>query len=161
MCTKENEQFKHSSRSNTVKTLHKYIPWYLHQIQTYFVSRPQGLHSARARPKVWLINGRYFSLFVCLFIYFFQISDNDANQRRNLWLAWFPFSRDRIERWNTAKQKHRFHLDNLPIHSATCCCYEYDGVLLLMLIITVLVIINNYLMMWCSFTWWDLSVYCF
>lgn len=45
------------------------------------------------------------------------------------------------------KQKHRFHLDNLPIHSAKCSCYEYDGVLLLIIIITVMVIINNYLMM--------------
>lgn len=73
----------------------------------------------------------------------------------------FVQSYEKIQRWNADKQKHRFHSDNLPIHSAKCSCYEYDGVLLLIIIITVMVIINNYLMMWCSFTWWDLSVYCF
>ena len=58
---KKQEQFKHSSKRNTeTKNFAQiYPPWYLHQIQTYFVSRPQGLHSVRARLKVWLINGRY------------------------------------------------------------------------------------------------------
>lgn len=58
----------------------------------------------------------------------------------------FVQSCDRIQRRN-ADKKHRFYLDNLPIHSAKCSCYEYDGVLLLIIIITVMVIINNYLMM--------------
>lgn len=93
--------------------------------------------------------------------YFYQheIRDNYADQKRNLFV--FVQSCERIQRWNTDKQKHRIHLNNLPIHSAKCSCSEYDGVLLLIIIITVMVIINNYLMMWCSFTWWNLSVYCF
>lgn len=56
------------------------------------------------------------------------------------------FLDERMQRRNPAKQTHRFHWDNLPIHSDTCSCFEYDGVLLLIIIITVLVIINNYLM---------------
>lgn len=56
----------------------------------------------------------------------------------------------------------RLHLDNLPIHSARCSCYKFDGVLLLIIIITVMVIINNYLII-CDVLLLGgiLSVYCF
>lgn len=67
------------------------------------------------------------------------------SQRGTRYSAWLLFSHVKGNRDEILINKHSFHLDNLPIHSATCYCYEYDGVLLLMIITTVMVIINNYL----------------
>lgn len=145
MCTKKTEQFKHSSRRN---------------IKVCTNTSPN-------------ICTRYkLTLYRVLEVYHLYASSWEDARRRDFFKIWslhvgdssekvFVRSRERMQRRNPAKQTHRFHWDNLPIHSATCSCFEYDGVLLLIIIITVLVIINNYLMAWRSFAWWDLSVYCF
>lgn len=147
MCTK-NEQFKHSSQRNTKVCTNtspnictRYKPTLYHVLEVY------NLHMRSWEGARW----RGF--------FKFKVCRSETIRRR--FSTVFVWSRERIQRRNPAKQRHRFHLDNLPIHSATCSCFEYDGVLLLIIIITVLVIINNYLMAWCSFAWWDLSVYCF
>lgn len=128
MCTK-NEQFKHSSQRNTkvctntspnICTRYKLT---LYRILEVYILL--GRHKAQ----------EFLSFEVCRF-----------ETARTRFLAVYVWSRERIQRRNPAKQKHKFHSDNLPTHSATCSCFEYDGVLLLIIIITVLVIINNYLM---------------
>ena len=104
--------------------------------------------------KVWLINGGYciergfvFLLFFCF--PFFLSSENQRylHRSRKERFGFCSVMCWRIQRWKAEEQRHRLHLDNLPIHSTKCSCYKYDGVLLLMIIITVMVIINNYLMM--------------
>lgn len=146
MCTK-NEQFKHSSRRNTKVCTNASLnicTWY--KLTLYRVLEVYNLHA-----RSW--EGTEVEGF-----FKFEVCRLETIRR---FLAAFVWSRERMQRQNPAKRKHRIHSDNLPIHSITCSCFEYDGVLLLIIIITVLVIINNYLMTWRSFAWWDLSVYCF
>lgn len=90
------------------------------------------------------------------FFYQHEIGDNSRRSKKELVTARFLFSHVKC-----GYRDDKFIRTIFLLHSAKCSCYEYDGVLLLIIIITVMVIINNYLMMWCSFTWWDLSVYCF
>lgn len=138
---KKEEQFKHSSRRNTkvctntspnICTRYKLALYRV--LEVYILP---GWEASRQRVRL-----------------FFRLESTDRTRFGGvLAVSWFCLSGN--------SHKRRFHSDNVPIHSATCSCFEYDGVLLLIITITVLVIINNYLMVWRSFAWWDFSVYCF
>ena len=161
MCTKNKSNQSTVQRETETKLCTNLPPDICTRYETCFVSRPWGLHSARARLEVWPISvSRGCTESGGVFFKSTEVRDNYTDQWRNVFLLGFCHV-EGYRDFNADQHKHRLHSDNLPIHSAKCSCSEYDGVLLLIIIITVMVIINNYLMVWCSFTWWDLSVYCF
>lgn len=126
--TKKEEQFKHSSRRNTKVCTNTSPNICTRYKLALYPLYPRGLHSAR--PGSAEAEGS--------FVFPFKIYRSEKIRRRFSAVSWF---------WlKGSSQKRRFHSDNVPIHSATCSCFEYDGVLLLIITITVLVIINNYLM---------------